>query len=104
MKLNNMHISTASDLIMNALTNSVHAEFHPYHWKFFTKDNVESVEFVSSPMESHYIFTKVKKFLGIKYGYMTIILSSDNDELDMVTWHRLGDVLNNAMVRFGEIQ
>lgn len=97
----NMHISTATDMIMNALNRSVRAEFHPFHWKFFTKDDLESVEFVASRTESHYIFTKVKKFLGIKYGYTTIILSSENDELDMVTWHRLGDVLNNAMTRFG---
>lgn len=96
-----MNYTTAANIVMNALKKSVSGHFNPYHWTFTTKGGVETVEFIASKVESKYTYTKVKSFLGIKYGMESFTLSSSDDELDMVLWHQLGDVLNNVTVRFG---
>lgn len=96
-----MNHITAANLVMNTLKKSATGNFKPYHWTFTSKDGLETVEFRAGKLESQYIYTRVKSFLGFKYGMESITLSSNDNEMDTVLWHQIGDVLNNTTTRYG---
>lgn len=98
---NNMNHSTATTIVMNALKKAAKADFKPFHWTFVSKDGSETVQFIASKSVTEYLYTRTKSFLGFKYGKESFVLTSNDNEMDTVLWHQLGDVLNNTTARFG---
>lgn len=96
-----MDYTSAANLVMATLKKTHRVNFKQFHWTFITKGGNETVEFISDKNESKYVYTRVRKFLGFTLGEEQVHLSSNDDEMDMVLWFQIGDIMHNTISRFG---